>query len=79
LSTSILIVADPALSEHAAVHAIDVVVVFQYQRIQIEKMCRKHFFSREQRLPYNNAPFFRHLMFDDNQKTIFCFVPKVTN
>lgn len=57
----------------------DIDVRGKFQQKRISAMCRKHFFSGEQRLPANDnlSVFFRHLMFDDKRKAIFCFVPKI--
>ena len=53
----------------------------QFQKKRVSEMCSKHVFPREQKLPiYDELQFFfRHLMFDDKRKAIFCFVPKVRN
>ncbi len=55
------------------------VLCAQFQQKRVSEMCQKHTFPREQRLPlYDDLTlFFRHLMFDDKRKAIFCFVPKV--
>ena len=55
----------------------------QWQQKQVEKYCRKYGLVGEQyQLPNATETvvrknLFRHLLFDDSRKLIFCFIPKV--
>ena len=57
----------------------------QWQQKQVEKYCRKYGLVGEQyQLPNATETvvrknLFRHLLFDDSRKLIFCFIPKVKN
>ena len=51
----------------------------QFQQERIGRFCRHNFITREREYPEGSAldAFYRHLMFDDAHKVIFCFIPKV--
>lgn len=52
----------------------------QFQQERINTFCRHNFMVREKHFPEGSEldAFYRHLMFDDAQKAIYCFVPKVS-
>lgn len=44
-------------------------------------MCKKHYLTKEQKFPKRGeeiTEFYNHLIFDDEKKAIYCFVPKVS-
>ncbi len=61
-------------------HLINMLPHTQFQHTRIEKLCQNNFFAREQKFPTDQdrlTEFYSHLLFDDQKKIIFCFVPKV--
>ena len=48
---------------------------------QISHLCKKYQIKGELRLPSDDdlTAYFRHFIFDDHRRVIFCFVPKVSD
>ena len=53
--------------------------ISQWQREQVDNYCKKHGKDKlALTLPTSERKnLFRHLIFDDQRKLIFCFIPKV--
>lgn len=54
---------------------------FQWQQEQISKFCARHqlsdtAYSLDLENPLKNE-FYRHILFDDRSRNLFCFIPKV--
>lgn len=70
-------VEDPKLLEISEHPEID--IRGKFQRTQMKRLCQNYNFQHEQKYPFGDKllEFNRHLIFDDQRKVIYCFVPKI--